>query len=228
MTSFDMKPFYRELRKNPIAHAHLLNTFSYLEYIGFRKIVKSQEESELSLEVLSHASEEARHALMLKKMAIRLGVTSVETYHEKEMLCGSDARAYFQKLDHYVSDQLQPIFNADVAARLTYLYVTWLIEVRALAVYADYTKVLSETGHSSPLGTLMAEEDRHLEFVTEFLTRYDEQFLPRSVDLKKYEAALFGEFFQKLEHGLSTFTLSEPLSGPLPGAVSPSSRQVQF
>ena len=55
--------------RNPNLHARWLNMFSYLEYIGFRKIVKSQGAENLSLETLGHAVEEGRHALMLKKFA---------------------------------------------------------------------------------------------------------------------------------------------------------------
>jgi hypothetical protein len=39
-------------------HARWLNTFSYLEYIGFRKIVKSQMAEALTNKVISHALEE--------------------------------------------------------------------------------------------------------------------------------------------------------------------------
>jgi hypothetical protein len=41
-------------------HARWLNTFSYLEYIGFRKIVKSQMAEALTNKVISHALEEGR------------------------------------------------------------------------------------------------------------------------------------------------------------------------
>src|ERR1700730_12813184 len=58
---------------DPALHARWLNTFSYLEYVGFRKIVKSQLAEVLAAAILGHACEEGRHALGLKKLAIKLG-----------------------------------------------------------------------------------------------------------------------------------------------------------
>ena len=49
-------------------HARWLNTFSYLEYVGFRKIVKSQRAEGLTAAILGHACEEARHALSVHSL----------------------------------------------------------------------------------------------------------------------------------------------------------------
>jgi hypothetical protein len=40
---------------DPALHARWLNTFSYLEYVGFRKIVKSQRAEVLTAAILGHA-----------------------------------------------------------------------------------------------------------------------------------------------------------------------------
>ena len=42
---------------DPALHARWLNTFSYLEYVGFRKIVKSQRAEVLTAAILGHACE---------------------------------------------------------------------------------------------------------------------------------------------------------------------------
>jgi hypothetical protein len=86
---------------DPNLHASWLNTFSYLEYVGFRKIVKSQASDSMSLETLGHAVEEGRHALRLKRLAVKVGGVAFDSYRAEKLLCGDAAEAYFQKLDGY-------------------------------------------------------------------------------------------------------------------------------
>ena len=75
-------------------HARWLNTFSFLEYIGFRKIVKSQRAEVLNRSLLVHALEEGRHALLLKKLAVKLGGSKFDFYRpEGGGLGGNGARA---------------------------------------------------------------------------------------------------------------------------------------
>ena len=44
-------------------HAKWLNALSHLEYIGTRKIIKSQLSENIDYETLKHIHEESRHAL---------------------------------------------------------------------------------------------------------------------------------------------------------------------
>ncbi len=145
----------------PELHARWLNTFSFLEYVGFRKIVKSQKAEALSAEVLAHALEEGRHALSLKKLAMKIGGKGFDSYASDAMLCGEAAEDYFQTLDHAcdaaLSDQSEELRSA-----LVYLYVTWLIEIRALEVYTAYSKALASVPGMQALDGLLAEEEQHL------------------------------------------------------------------
>src|SRR5687767_10177977 len=87
--------------RDPDLHARWLNTFAYLEYIGFRKIVKSQVSQALTLEVLTHAAEESRHAILLKKLAIKEGGQAFDCFAFDKMICGEEAVRYFQELDQF-------------------------------------------------------------------------------------------------------------------------------
>ena len=118
-------------------HARWLNTFSYLEYVGFRKIVKSQRAEVLTAEILTHALEEGRHALGLKKIALKIGGEAFSTYAPENMLCGDEAEDYFQNLDA-ACDEAFADRPAALRAKLVYCYVTWLVERRALQVYGVY------------------------------------------------------------------------------------------
>jgi hypothetical protein len=77
-----------------------------LEYIGARKILKSQPEEGMSLMLLTHAAEELRHAKALKGLVERLGGRANMGYGADETLCGEQARAYFQSLDDQVSAEV--------------------------------------------------------------------------------------------------------------------------
>ena len=83
----------------PALHARWLNTFSYLEYVGFRKIVKSQRAEYLTAAILGHACEEGCHALSLKKLAVKLGGAEFDSYSPEVLLCDEEAKTYFQELD---------------------------------------------------------------------------------------------------------------------------------
>ena len=111
-------------------HARWLNTFSYLEYVGFRKIVKSQRAEALTAEILNHALEEGRHALGLKNIALKIGGETFATYAPANMLCGDEAEDYFQNLDAACDAIFADRPDAQ-RVKLVYCYVTWLIERRA-------------------------------------------------------------------------------------------------
>ena len=132
---------------DPALHARWLNTFSYLEYVGFRKIVKSQRAEGLTAEILQHACEEGRHALGLKKLAVKLGGAGLDSYAPETLLCGEEAEAYFQELDQFC-DEAFADRPAEERVKLTYGYVTWLVERRALDVYNRFTRRRSASRRS--------------------------------------------------------------------------------
>ena len=140
------------------ARARWLNTMSFLEYVGFRKIVKCQDAREMTADMLRHAAEESRHALLMKRLAIKAGGSNFKGYERETLLCGDEAEAYFQNVDRETAELLGPAAKTiDV-----YLAVTWLIEVRALAVYAAYDRGCRQRGLVSGVEGLIAEETRHL------------------------------------------------------------------
>jgi hypothetical protein len=142
-----------------VLHARWLNTFSYLEYVGFRKIVKSQRAEVLTAAILGHACEEGRHALGLKKLAIKLGGAEFDSYAPEVLLCGEEAEAYFQDLDK-ACDEAFADRAVEERAKLIYCYVTWLVERRALDVYGTYKKALEESEIARKLSGLLAEETK--------------------------------------------------------------------
>ena len=58
--------------QNKDHHAKWLNSLSFLENCGARKISKSEHRSDVDIMVLKHAAEEHRHAFYLKKMILAI------------------------------------------------------------------------------------------------------------------------------------------------------------
>ncbi len=145
------------LELHPEIHARFLNTVSLLEYIGARKILKSQTASSINLDLLTHASEELRHAWMFKKMALALDPALI-SYQEHHLWRGDAATSYFQSLDRAVASLVTD-------TRLNYLLTTLLIEERAQGLYSLLPAILD----APHMRTILREEDRHLEIVTQEL-----------------------------------------------------------
>lgn len=187
---------------DPRLHARWLNTFSFLEYVGFRKIVKSQRAEALSGAVLNHALEEGRHALGLKKLAVKLGGPEFDSYAPEALLCGEEAEDYFQALDGACDEALSDLPDAE-RAKLVYCYVTWLIERRALGVYGAYKNALGGSEVARKLDGLLAEETRHLADVEAWLQAGDPAFAARSKEFEAVEAGLYNAFIEALGRDLA-------------------------
>ncbi len=187
---------------DPALHARWLNTFSYLEYVGFRKILKSQRAEVLTTAILTHACEEGRHALGLKQLAVKLGGAGFDSYAPQVLLCGGEAEAYFQDLDQFC-DEAFADRSADERVRLAYGYVTWLVERRALDVYGLYKSALGDSEIARKLGGLLAEETKHLSDIETLLQAADPAFSTRSKEFEAVENSLYEVFLAALTKALA-------------------------
>ena len=183
-------------------HARWLNTFSYLEYVGFRKIVKSQRAEALTAEILTHALEEGRHALGLKKIALKIGGEAFANYAPETMLCGDEAEDYFQSLDGACDEAFADRPEA-LRAKLVYCYVTWLIERRALQVYGLYKDALGSSPVAGRIAGLLMEEEKHLSDVEAEIGAADPDFATRAPKLEAIEATLYERFIDALVAALA-------------------------
>jgi hypothetical protein len=164
--------------------------------------VKSQRAEALSSAILTHALEEGRHALGLKKLAVKLGGPQFETYTAEALLCGAEAEAYFQDLDASCDEALSGHAEAD-HAKLVYCYVTWLVERRALAVYGVYKAALARSEIARKLDGLLAEEAKHLADVEAWLYAGDADFASRSKQFEVIEKTLYERFIDALHRDLA-------------------------
>ena len=160
----DWKLILQEVVARPEVHGKFLNTLSLLEYIGARKIMKSQEESRITPIVLAHMTEEIRHAQILKKLAIKVGGSSVQSYAEDSLLCGYEGRAYMQAIDRKACEVV-----GEKNSWVNYLLTTLIVEERAQELYPFYDSLLVPLGLSGPLKGIFREEEEHLAQVIESL-----------------------------------------------------------
>jgi hypothetical protein len=190
LSSFD--DALRVIAQHTDLQSRFLNTLSLLEYIGARKIIKSQPEESMSLQLLSHAAEELRHARTLKRVAERLTDGASFGYAAGDLLCGEQARSYFQTLDDRVEAELH------AGARASYLYATLLIEERALWAYPRIMNAFQSEWVSGACRAILVEEERHLREILLEIQASDPLHAERVTTLRVVEEALFGAFAEAL------------------------------
>ena len=198
-----MEAILKNIIENSQLHAYWLNTLSYLEHIGSRKIIKSQSSTELTYDMIRHISEEARHALFLKNLCRKNFVDTCPTYSEEYLLAGNAPSTYFQGLDRFVGKNLED------NSYLSYLYVTLLVEERAMDVYQIYNKLLIQNDFKFNLKSILMEEDRHLSETLGELKKTDPQFNERITSLREKENKLFTQFLAEIDSVIATNSRKE-------------------
>jgi hypothetical protein len=151
----------QKICSDPQLHARWLNSLSYLEYRGFRKIVRSHSSAQISWEVLLHMNEELRHATFFKRHAINVGGQKFDSYSEETLLNKSALREYFTALDERTVAALT-VEEDQTHASAPYWAVTGLIETRALEIYEEYNRVLIDGHFPFSLTAILQEERGHL------------------------------------------------------------------
>lgn len=184
--------------EQPERHAKWLNTLSLLEHIGCRKIVKSMDSERADCELLRHVAEEARHALFFKELAERVHAASARDYSDETLLCGDAAHAYIQGLDQDVTQYLESR-GLRSAQSLNYLFMTRLIEERAVLLYEAYEAVLRAEDFAFSLRGLLNEEARHLDDMRSSLDALGIAWSEHHAALLALESLRFRDFTDALE-----------------------------
>lgn len=159
-------------------HAKWLNTLSYLENCGARKIAACEHPTLVKEEMLKHAAEEFRHAHYLKRQMQKLSVDSMPTYSLSHMLGGMATLHYLSSLDLQTSRYLKTLgfSNREIRER-AYLLVTYAIELRAEALYPIYDAILRKANSRIAVKSILLEEKEHLNEIKEGLKGLSEGFV---------------------------------------------------
>lgn len=173
--------FYNLLEKivqHHLTHAKWLNTLSFMENAGARKISACEHPSKVDLIQLKHAAEEHRHAYYLKKQIGKISPESCKTYEKDELLASVATRQYLHSLDIKACKYLQKTFSLtkEELKYAAYLFVTYAIEVRADELYPVYQEVLTKTSSKVMVKSIILEEEGHLEEMINQLNEFSDDW----------------------------------------------------
>lgn len=147
----------QQIVAEPGMHAKLLNTLALLEHTGSYRIMVSQHNTGCDQPTLRHLAEEAQHASFMKRQAEKTAGRSLE-FEAQDLLAGDTARRYFRRLEAVIHNRLRPASDT----KATYLYMSMIIEFRALWFYTYYQQALKAAGNAISLKRILGEEANHL------------------------------------------------------------------
>lgn len=194
--SESLRPLLHRIIASDQLHARWLNTLSFLENCGARKIAACEHPTFVREEMLKHAAEEFRHAYFLKRQMDRLGV-KLDNYALKHMLGGTATLHYLNALDLHTSRFLKNKgFNKRDIKERAYLYVTYAIELRAAELYPIYDELLRTVSSKVTVKSILLEEKEHLNEMTQALEKLPEGFI-HAETICKIESSLFSSWLMQ-------------------------------
>ncbi len=208
----ELAQIFKELVADNHLHAKWLNTLSYMENAGAKKISASEHKEKVTLIVLKHAAEEHRHAYYLKKQISKIGESLCENYADEFLIAANYSKYYLQVLDikvaRYLKNSLKLSgFDLKFAA---YLLVTYAIELRADELYPVYQQALDEQKSKVNVKSIILEEEGHLEEMMQQLKLFSHDWQSHADVAVNYEKELFNDWMQEIATELST--KKEPLN----------------
>jgi hypothetical protein len=158
---------------SPELHSRWLNTLSYLENCGARKIAACEHPTLVKEEMLKHAAEEFRHAHYLKRQIEKINPASSPNYSLSFLLGGISSLHYLNAVDAATSRYLSRTCTMTKSAmrEASYLLVTYAIELRALELYPLYDDALKIAGTKVQVKSILLEEKGHLQEIEDELKR---------------------------------------------------------
>lgn len=183
-----------------VLHAKWLNTLSYMENAGAKKISASEHKENVNLIILKHAAEEHRHAYYLKKQIAKVDEALCKTYTNAELLSPNNTKYYLHALDIAVCRYLKAEFNLSGydLKFAAYLFVTYAIEVRADELYPVYQAVLDGVKSKVNVKSIILEEEGHLEEMINQLVSFSDDWEKHAAEVIKIEKSLFDSWVAAL------------------------------
>lgn len=195
--------FHRLLKRivqDGSTHAKWLNTLSFMENAGARKISKCEHPVLVSQIQLKHAAEEHRHAYYLKKQISKIDPELCKTYEDQELLASIATRQYLHSLDMKACRYLQDAFklNKEDIKYAAYLFVTYAIEVRADELYPVYQQVLTEESSRIMVKSIILEEEGHLEEMINQLNEFSTDWKLHAENIVMIEKVLHEQWISAI------------------------------
>jgi bacterioferritin (cytochrome b1) len=201
----DLKEILEQIVADPQQHAKWLNTLSFMENAGARKISASEDKEKVNLIILKHAAEEHRHAYYLKKQIAKIGEELCENYENQYLLAPKASKYYLNNLDVQVCKYLKKELSLKGAELrfAAYLLVTYAIEVRADDLYPIYQDILTSTASKVMVKSIILEEEGHLEEMINQLKIFFPVWRKHAEIAVNIEHQLFEYWMTQLVHELN-------------------------
>lgn len=187
----------QQIVESPQLHARWLNTLSFMENMGARKISACEHPYTTDIIQLKHAAEEHRHAYYLKKQIEKVAPNSCKYYCLDDLLGKIHTRQYLHALDVLCSRYLKTHFNVsgNELKYASYLFVTYAIEVRADELYPKYQEVLTKNNAKVMVKSIILEEEGHLEEMIAQLEKFRPDWEQHTQAIQAIEQDLFEQWF---------------------------------
>ncbi len=182
----------------PAQHGRLINTLSLLEHMGSHKIMATQHRADIDQSTLRHVAEEAHHAYFMKRQAEKTADRPLE-YVAADLLAPAAARMYFQRLEAATVRTL----GRDCGPRAAYLYMSMIVEFRALWFYGLYQETLQRARHVLSLKRLIGEEQNHLDEMATRLEAAGERNDAHVTELLARERTLFARLLSAFDQAVA-------------------------
>ena len=200
--------FHRMLEKivqDSKTHAQWLNTLSFMENAGARKISKCEHPVSVNLIQLKHAAEEHRHAYYLKKQIGKINPEYCLTYEDHELLAAMATRQYLHSLDVKTCRYLKNAFplTQEELKYAAYLFVTYAIEVRADELYPVYQDILTKEASRIMVKSIILEEEGHLEEMINQLNEFSEDWKLHAENILAIEKELHDQWINAIDEEVS-------------------------
>jgi len=182
-----------QIISNDACHARFLNTLSFMENSGARKISASEHPQTVTTLILKHAAEEHRHAYYLKKQLEKIAPGVCPTYAPEALLAPAESCTYLNKLDVFTSRHLKKelgLSGADLRYA-AYLFVTYAIELRADNLYPIYQSQLTQLKNKVTVKSIILEEAGHLEEMILQLSHFSPNWQLHATAMVAIENKLF-------------------------------------
>jgi hypothetical protein len=176
----------------------LLNTLSLLEHMGSHKIMATQHGAGIGQATLRHLAEECHHAFFMKHKAEQAAGRALD-YAGDDLLAPRAARRYFQGLEALLRRRLREQGSPDAC----YLYMSLIVEFRAVWFYSLLQQALGKQGQASSLKRLLGEEQNDLTEMAERLNHAGELSDARIESFVQLERALYGRLLDSLQRSVS-------------------------
>lgn len=178
--------------------ARFVNTLSMLEHIGSHKIMSTQHSARIDQATLKHLSEEAHHAFFMKRQAEKAAGRPLD-YVDADLLAPASARMYFQRLE----SAMLRVLTEQHSARAAYLYMSMIVEFRALWFYKLLQQTLKRHGHPMSLKRVLGEEQHHLTEMAQRLELDGELSNARVAAFLEHEQRLYERLLSAMQRAVA-------------------------